>query len=62
MEQNFECACCGEGIDIFIDLDEGDVQEFSVECAVCGKTNAVEATFDYPSSSYLLDTFHESIG
>ncbi len=60
MEQLFVCPLCGEDSSVYIDLDDGDRQELIAECPLCGQKHVVVAQFDYPSSSYQIEVYHEA--
>ncbi len=44
---------------IFIDLDEGDVQELVHNCPLCGLPNVIRVSFNQPLSSYDIDLCQE---
>lgn len=62
MDQYFQCACCGEENDVFIDLSAGTRQQFVQDCQVCCRPNVISATFNYSTREYDLEVYQEDVG
>jgi transcription elongation factor Elf1 len=55
MEQEFICPLCGERTSLYLDFDDGEVQQVVMECILCGGRSSIQASFHYPSHSYDLE-------
>ena len=52
MEKEYTCAGCDEDHRIYIDPDDGDIQELTANCSSCGSFLNIAANFNYPAGSY----------
>ncbi|MBD3402612.1 CPXCG motif-containing cysteine-rich protein [candidate division GN15 bacterium] len=62
MEQTWQCACCGEENETFIDPQGGDNQEFVEDCPVCCRPNVITARYNPHAQRYDLSTYQEDVG
>lgn len=58
----WQCACCGETNDVFVDPCGGNRQEFVEDCAICCRPNVITAVFNEYRDGYDLSTYQEDIG
>ena len=62
MNQYFVCAYCGAENEIDIELAAGDTQELARPCEDCGRTNQIDARYNYAVNEFELDVTAEDDG
>jgi hypothetical protein len=62
METTWQCACCGELNEVFIDEQAGSKQVFVEDCRICCRPNVITATFNEYRRAFDIATYQEDVG
>jgi len=62
MDSQWQCACCGELNETFVDPTAGNRQEFVEDCRVCCRPNVITAVYNDYRREFVLSSYQEDVG
>jgi len=62
MDLTYQCACCGETNEIFLERAAGDRQQLVEDCAVCCRPMVITARWNDLTGAFDLDIYQEDRG
>lgn len=62
MEQEYQCACCGETNTVEIDTEAGDYVQLVEDCRVCCRPNVITCRYNSYRDAYDITVYQEDVG
>ncbi len=62
MNQTYQCACCGEENETFVDPSGGEVQEYVEDCRVCCRPMVIKVRWNAVSEGWDIEVYQEDMG
>ena len=59
MDHTYQCACCGETNEVFLERAAGARQQLVEDCAVCCRPMVITARWNDELEAFELDVYQE---